>query len=285
MKKMLFALCILTASLSACKKNIDTPVTESGIESNERNPPFIQLTLSLPSPASPGNSQDHYGAQHNSAVTYQFNTISDNAGPDFSGSLTSLMNFANSNYTTSEVEEIEAGIDAFFTPLGRPGQNLYSEGEKYLTGVNTFSASAYTTMINSLVLGSTAKTKLIELVDIMTNDVLYDLSDYDAMQTRLSTWESSVSSLFSGAALDRFLGTASVAKHSIFYWHTYDANIVDTNTMLRGRGFLRWLGWGLVGAADAIGFFVGGGGLTGVITGGAGSYLGFKIFKARGWEP
>lgn len=70
-------------------------------------------------------------------------------------------------------------------------------------------------------------------------------------------------------------------------------NSFQSNSLF-GRRFLRILGWALVGAADAIGGFIGASICTcslaadiaaGVGLGGAASAAGFFIFRGRGWEP
>lgn len=172
--------------------------------------------------------------------------------------------YIGNKYGSTVQDNTEQQINTILYPVGRPGSNPPQPGLIYFGGVNDFTVQDLHDAINSLSLGATAKARLNDLVTILTDSSARDIADFDVVKAAIINWENLVTTQFTGAARDRLLGAGSVARYSSYYWQVYNETIPD-GTVTRGRGgFLRWLGWGLVGAADAIGFFVGGGGLSGV---------------------
>jgi hypothetical protein len=236
---------------------------------------------SLYNPANPANPVDSVGVLHNDDVDYIFANI----GPD-SNHMETTYDYIEDRYGAATRADVEAQVTAHLNaPPQRPGAPpLPKHGNLYFGAVNTFSRQAFINAINNFTLSSSSKAKLVELVNILTDTLSHDIADYDVVKPMLIAWENSVAATWTGAARDQLLGTGAVARYSIDYWHAYEASL-GSSAARRPGGFLRWLGWGLVGTADAIGFFVGGGALGGVALGAAGSWLGFKIFKKRGWKP
>jgi hypothetical protein len=143
--------------------------------------------------------------------------------------------------------------------------------------------------INSLPTSSNVINMTSELLSLLTDTTAFYTGSYEMTKTEIMNWESSVmnSSLFTESEKNTLLASGSILRYSLLYWLEYDNTYLQGGRVLRG-GFLRWLGWALVGAADAIGGFIGfevAGPVGAVAIGAAGSGLGFGIFRGRGWEP
>jgi hypothetical protein len=236
---------------------------------------------SIYNPENPANPVDEFGFRHNEDLDYIFANI----GPD-SNHMDATFDYIESVYGAAARADAEDQVEANLNfPPTRPGNPpVTTHGQRYYSALNTFTAQSFKNAINGFSLSPTAKAKLVELVDILTDTLSHDIADYDVVKPMLVTWEASVAATWTGSARDVLLGTGAVARYSLDYWHTYEQSL-GSSAARRPGGFLRWLGWGLIGTADAIGFFVGGGGIGGVAMGAAGSWLGFKIFKKRGWRP
>ena len=135
---------------------------------------------------------------------------------------------------------------------------------------------------------------LSNLFLILTDTTDANTGDYLHLKSKIEIWENQIASNFSYTEEERsrLLVAGSIARHSMLFWISYEQeNPSEFGSIIisQGRGgFLRWLGWGLVGAADAIGGFIGagiGGPVGAIALGAGGSAAGFFIFKGRGWEP
>lgn len=268
----------LFVSFYSCKKNDQLPepqpvhIPEIGMNGSlDRCPPEEDQWDRAKNEA---NEYDGNGFYHNLAVDYIFA----NVGLDSSSE--NLFDLA-----------IESLGDEFGTAYGDSIDNLidYEDAEPYFDVVNSFSRSAFQTAIATSSYSSAVKAELNNLLDILTDTLDPDYTqDYDELRERIVDWEAAVSASGTLGQNDKIelLRSGSVARFSTLYWRIYDSVYVEGTT--NKGGFLRWLGWALVGAADAMGFFVGSSGCgpgCGVAVGAAGSVGAFVIFRGRGWDP
>ena len=213
-----------------------------------------------------GNPYDANGYYHNLNLDYIFANI---------GTDSSNLNIYNKSiaYLTSEFGSSVSGSVSSAMP----------SNSSLVTGVFGFvddlSISAYQTGIGGLPVRTVVKNVLFDLLVILTDTSKAYAGDFSDLKSEIISWENGLSISLTNSEKQSLLRAGAVARYSLLYWSYYDKTL---------WGFLRWLGWGLVAAADAIGFGVGSsacGPYCGIALGGGASFLGFKIFKARGWEP
>lgn len=112
---------------------------------------------------------------------------------------------------------------------------------------------------------SAVKGALTDLIDIMTDTTIFDTEsfEYATIKEGILEWEEAVmtNTNFDSTELVNLLTASSVARFSLLYWWEMDEQLQNNNSLqsnsLFGRRFLRWLGWGLIAAADALGAWMG----------------------------
>lgn len=144
--------------------------------------------------------------------------------------------------------------------------------------------------IDLLPASSNVKNKTSELLSLLLDTSAIYAGNYDLTKDQIMIWENSLinNPLLTEAERNSLLASGSILRYSLLYWLNYDSNLAS-RTSIGGRfNLMRWLGWALVGAADAIGGYVGfwtAGPIGAIGIGAAGSGLGFLIFQERGWDP
>lgn len=139
---------------------------------------------------------------------------------------------------------------------------------------------------------------LSQLYTILTDTTSPTAGDLIGTRNQIENWEVGILGHAGLTELERanLLITGSIARHSLFMWAEFeDANYQmlspgnGPSIIQQGRrgGLTRWLGWGLVCAADAIGGFIGSyyGPAGAIAVGAGGSTAAYLIFKSRGWKP
>jgi hypothetical protein len=144
--------------------------------------------------------------------------------------------------------------------------------------------------IDLLPASSNVKTKTSELLTLLLDTSAIYAGNYELTKDQIMIWENSLinNPLLTEAERNSLLASGSILRYSLFYWLNYDSNLASRASIGGRFNLMRWLGWTLVAAADAIGGYVGfwtAGPIGAVGFGAAGSGLGFLIFRERGWDP
>jgi hypothetical protein len=168
--------------------------------------------------------------------------------------------------------------------------------------------TAYTTDIQSLNASDEAKNYLTSMQNLLTDTLNSSVAgDYEQCRNAIIAIEDNIlyDNAISPQEKAQLLAAGSTLRHSLLYWRDVDAelfpgennfenfrrglNPVNQHNFIgvnRAKGFLKWLGWALVGAADAMGAYIGANfsGVGGAIAMGAlGSGAAYFIFRERGW--
>lgn len=271
-----FTAIIVVCFFIACKKkaHIDEPKAFQPLEVLSYRPLDIYPTGNDPwvRAHNPNSSYDANGYFHNLGVDY----ILANIGTDSSHEnlLENSLNFLGSQFGHNYQDSVSQLIP-------------YRDAEAYFTIVDSLRRSAFQNAIAASGASSGVQTELHNLLDILTDTLDPDYTaNYDTLKYRLMTWEAGVDQgSLSSADKEALLRSGSIARYSMLYWHNYDSVYVGSGNRAK---WLKWLGWALVGASDAMGFWIGTMGCgpgCGAAIGAAGSTGAFVIFRGRGWEP
>jgi hypothetical protein len=187
------------------------------------------------------------------------------------------MNYIGSEFGAPVQEELQTTV-----PYVNPSDSDLS-GEHFIDlSLNI------TSQINNLPASYDEINKTSELLNLLLDTTAYYAGDYDLTKQQIINWESSVmnSSTFSLDEKNTLLATGSILRYSLLYWSEYDNTQLQMVARVAKFRLLRWLGWLLVSAADAIGGFCGfwAAGTVGAIGfAAAGSGAAVYVFSERGW--
>jgi hypothetical protein len=248
---------IATIILVACEKSQVSNVEFSAMEEQ-----------TLANPANPDNPYDYYGLMHNEYVRKVLDEM-----PDLSNvSIDERLSVLNSTIQNVLLK------DGF---MMTKSTNL-EDGEELMAAILSLIGDAensYANFIDTLNFDSETKQQL----QILFNDVISmsenkNLTVDDVLDAVIEFENKVLNNVITIPANDReaFLGSTSTLRHSLAFWYDemdMDEGNGDDEMELRGN----WWRWAIVGAADAAGYFYGGGGWEGAALGANFSLIAYAI--------